>query len=228
MNSGVNLHNEVPKYVWVILITAVLMLFSAVWWASAQGRHIDCDKIGVGDNPPARPAPMNLNNQAPQVASSIPPPSTAPDFPVPKTSVTITPVKHAPHFGTSRHDFKLTRRLASRNQSGLGDMFPFGKILPRTVKDSPPATAEPQPSKTPPPDTRPRIIETFPGFEYGGAKWSFTGAYADGRQLQLSSEYTKLAGRSVCGLADVTGKISLLFVQSALDPNRWAIYRQGD
>ena len=89
-------------------------------------------------------------------------------------------------------------------------MFPFGPIAPRetqSARDNSPQT------------------EQFPSFIFGGVSWKFTGAYADAGQVVLSPTGLDLGGRSVLTLADAPGSADVIFVQSKLQPGKFAIYR---
>jgi hypothetical protein len=70
------------------------------------------------------------------------------------------------------------------------------------------------------------IAELFPSFQYEGKVWSNTGRYVCGWQADLTpTGYSLAGGQKLYALANTAAPDAVLFVQSGVDPDRFAIYR---
>lgn len=91
------------------------------------------------------------------------------------------------------------------------DMFPMGDVM----RDLP-VFSHPY-----------RIIaELFPSFAYEGKVWSNTGRYVRAWQADLTpTGYSLAGGQKLYALANTSAPDAVLFVQSGIDPDKFAIYR---
>lgn len=91
------------------------------------------------------------------------------------------------------------------------DMFPVGDV----TRDLPVFS---HPYRT--------IAELFPSFAYEGKVWSNTGRYVRAWQADLTpTGYSLAGGQKLYALANTSAPDAVLFVQSGIDPDRFAIYR---
>ena len=93
------------------------------------------------------------------------------------------------------------------------DMFPVGNV----VRDMP-EFAHPYR----------QIAELFPSFEYENRLWMATGRFVNVTQADLTpTGYQFTDGRQLYALANTSAPDSVLFVQSANDPYKFAVYRRA-
>ena len=69
--------------------------------------------------------------------------------------------------------------------------------------------------------------ESFPAFGYAARLWLFTGRFVTADQVSLVPTGYRLDRRKVLALANTAAPGTILFVQSAKDPGRFAVYRPG-
>lgn len=212
MRNATRTNMAAPKWLWVALGVGILMLFGSIWWAVSVGPSPK-DRASAEPFEPVGAGPVPVR----EYPTAVLPPTHARapwitgEYSRPR--ITVAPVQSLPapkpvKIPLAQPIPKLAH--AARNRSPIADMFPFGPIAPRETqreRDNPPQT------------------EQFPSFIYGGVSWKFTGAYADAGQVVLSPTGLELGGRSVLTLADAPGSEDVLFVQSRLQPGKFAIYR---
>lgn len=99
-----------------------------------------------------------------------------------------------------------------KNKKTLKDMFPMGSVI-----NSMPEFTHPYR----------RIAELFPSFEYSGRLWMATGRFVNAAQAELTpTGYQFEDGRKIFALANTSASGVALFVQSADNPFKFAVYRR--
>lgn len=93
------------------------------------------------------------------------------------------------------------------------DMFPVGNVVRNMPEFAHPYR---------------QIAELFPSFEYENRLWMATGRFVNITQADLTpTGYQFTDGRQLYALANTSAPDSVLFVQSANDPYKFAVYRRA-
>jgi hypothetical protein len=201
------------QYVWVAMVAVFLLVFGGIWIASSP-REAPRDPqpaantsapnydafdrsytARVPAEPPLPSAPVFGNSSTPTPAPQIDSPS-----------VVVTPL---PPQTPQR---KLTNRPKDKPKDvSPRDMFPVGDI----TRDLPKVAHR-----------YAQVAELYPSFEYQGKVWSSTGRYVLSSQADLVSTGIRLStGQNVYTLPDGGVSDGVMFVQSGLDPVKYAVYR---
>lgn len=195
---------RVPVYKHALIgaAAAFALIFGIVWFASSLGGGIR------SDSEVAKPALQQSTDAQPE--DSAPAPERSEPFVKVEpsdTSVTAVPLDPSRSQTTcAPPNVNKPRPVAPR------DMFPMGNVIANL-----PEVAHPYRE----------IAELFPSFAYGGRVWMATGRFVTAMQADLVPTGYQLAdGRKIYALANTSAPGSVLFVQSARDPYKFAIYRQ--
>ena len=195
----------VAKWAWVALAGVVLVMFIAVLWSASSPKPTS-DKLDVSRTPrPAASAAGPTATYQPPPTPAFPmgsAPTSTPSFPAPAPVVRVTP--------RSMPTPPIVPEAKPKPISATTGMFPMGDVVR-------------QQTPTYHPYRGPR--ETFGSFMYGSKLWQFTGRYATGDALDLTPTGFDLGGRGMFAFANSSAPDKVLFVQSALDPGKFAIYR---
>jgi hypothetical protein len=139
-----------------------------------------------------------------------------------------TPVPAAPRALQPRVAAKVTPKSSPRAKTGSTDSCSSAakvRVVPITPRSMFPmgdvTTGQPMALDQlyrPP-------TEAFASFGYGSKIWNFSGRYVRPGQVDLVPTGLTLDGRELFALANTAGPGSALFLQSSIDPGRFAIYR---
>ena len=211
MNADQNDKINVPRWAWIIMTTAFLLVISAIWWASSASvprtARVDVSRKPVTDNGYIPP-------QSYSVVGEPSPQAFAQDSrSMPPASVNISSSSPGLPAGPVKPRFKqrLAPKLVVRKPANIvHDMFPMGNVVDNIPQQR-------HMFRTP--------AELFPAFSYAGKLWSFGGTFAFSGQLDLVTVGYKVGDKDIYALANTTGPGRALFVQSDQDPDKFAIYR---
>jgi len=182
---------------------AFALVFAVVWFASSLGG-------GVRDQAEASKPPI------PERVGDITRGGTAPNGPsggvvkVVPSDTTITAVPLDPRTSKTA----CAPRVKSKAKPVTPrDMFPVGNVVRNMPEFAHPYR---------------QIAELFPSFEYGGKLWMATGRFVNALQVDLTPTGLQFTdGRKLFALANTSSPDSVLFVQSANNPYKFAVYRRA-
>lgn len=214
MNADHDDKINVPKWTWIIMAVAFLLITSAAWWASSASSP-GIAKVDVSSNPMTdsrRHTPLLPNNAMDEPSSQ----AFAPDpGSMPPAKVYVSPMIPNSSVRPVNPQATVKQRVAPkvvvrRPVNKVHDMFPMGNVVDNLPHEQ-------HIFRTPP--------ELFPSFSYAGKLWSFGGTFAYAGQVDLATIGYRVGDRDIYALANTQGPGRVLFVQSGSDPNKFAIYR---
>ena len=192
-------------YVWAALATAAVLIFGSFWWAAFQNSAAPRRAEAAKGATPTAAAPQGRCDDGSTTGSrrgSVSPTDLAGSSQV---RVEVTPA--SPQADKVPPAKPQTPNLGAVS---VRDMFPVGSVVVGAPRLQHPYRKMP---------------ELFGSFAYGGKLWSPTGRFAHSGQVQLVPTGRRLDGRKLYALANTAGPGGALFVQSADDSDRFAIYR---
>ncbi|MCE5315530.1 MAG: hypothetical protein ABFD49_09545 [Armatimonadota bacterium] len=206
-----NSESVVPKWMLIAALAGFAIAGGFILWAISASKD-----PGAATPNPISPADTSVMGT--HAREEIAPPSgIVPSIPLSlpdlrkrsaTAKVTVTPLPPDPQG-------KSAGNAGHRAGPGaMRDMFPFGKA----VSDF----AEPAGSVKRAPAAP---VELFPEFSYAGKQWWYTGKTVSGNRLEMTPAGFSLDERRVFALAGSDEAASVLFVQSATNPYRYAVYR---
>ena len=209
MNADYIDSNIVPKWAWIIMATAFLLVITAIWWASSANKP-ERAKIDVSNRPP-----VDATRYTPPPVYRVmedPPPQAFAQEPKILRVATVTVSSPPPSLpaGPVKKHTAPKQHVAHQPINSVRDMFPMGNVVDNLPRVN-------HPFRTPP--------ELFPSFSYTEKLWSFVGSFAYSGQVDLVSIGYRVGDKNIYALADTKGPGKALFVQSDRDPDRFAIYR---
>lgn len=196
---------RIPAYVWAALAVAVVLILGSFWWADSPNRAATGRAEAARVVAPTGDAPQGRcgNSLVTAPLPGLPSPADVSASSGPRVQVEPV-VPKAKKMGPAERSTRRSGAVSVR------DMFPVGSIVVGAPRVGHPFR---------------RMPELYPSFSYGGKLWSPTGRFAYSGQVQLASTGRTLSGRKLYALADTVGPGTALFVQSADDSDRFAIYR---
>lgn len=212
MDARSNSKLFVPMWVLVSAAAAFVLILGAILWSFNAGGS-RTNKVDVGGSSPA--ALGSGPRWSPMPRQVLPPlPGGSPYLPDQSPAVVrVLPADpQPPPAPPKRSTAKVVVRREAKPVplSPTSGMFPMGNVLRSLPEVRHPFR---------------QIAELFPSFEYDGRVWAFTGQYAYEGQVDLAPVGVKLNDRDVLALANTQGPGSALFVQSAHNRVKYAIYR---
>lgn len=198
----------VSKYAWVAMVAVFVLVFGGVWIASSPR-----ESPRSNDNQVARTDAPTYEAFDRTYASRIPAEPPMPAAPVfnPAPAAAIPPVVVTPMAPQAAKPSPAPQAKPKPKEITPRDMFPVGDITRDLPRVSHPYR---------------QIAELYPSFEYRGKLWSSTGHFVLSSQAQLVPTGLKLAtGQYLFALADASASEGILFVQSGLNPDKYAVYR---
>jgi|GEM_PF-1494601 len=228
MNADNN-SRAVSKYVWMALVTAVMLITGSIWLAVSMDSSVRTTDDAAK---PDFPAGLQAPTPAPEYSTN---PSVRTD-PMPAPAVPTTAVVKVTQVKSQQglppkpsasyieqppaESSRSTGPSADKQDPDPHDMFPVGNI----VKDTP--HVEHQTSIPQPEQQAKETPEAYPSFEYEGKTWSATGSFVTSEQADLASTGHQLQdGQKLFALNSATSSDDVLFIQSTQDPDKFAVYR---
>ncbi|MCL5104090.1 MAG: hypothetical protein M1133_08245, partial [Armatimonadetes bacterium] len=180
-----------------------LIIGAVLWSSSTDGvkRHkvdVEVYPAPMGSGPWSIPEPPAIDIAGPPAKGVSP---AAPD--ANKVSQVEAPKKSTPRVA-------VKPQTVGAHPSPISGMFPMGNVV-RSL-----------------PEVEHRfrqVAELFPSFVYAGRMWTFTGQFAYSGQVDLAPTGVKVGDRNIYALTNTQGPGSVLFVQSARNPEKYAVYR---
>jgi len=183
---------------WPVMLMAIglALVVGALWWISRPGDRPEPPREAVSDREPLqRPTPDEPAENYAVLQRSALAPVACKNIPEPQA---VVKVEKAPV--ALRRPGRMIRE----------DMFPVGNVT-----GSLPAPA---------PVFRPSR-EVFGAFGYAGRLWRFTGRCVFAGHVDLVPTGYQLTGRKLFALANTAAPETVLFVESANTPDKYAVYR---
>lgn len=207
---------SISKYGWVGMVAVFLLIFGVVWTVSAPREAPPAATID--SNPSARNISPSYEAFDRNYADRIPAGPPLPPAPVvgsasgPPPAVVVTPV--APQAAPQATQPKpLSQAAPKPHEVTPRDMFPVGNI----ARDLPNVD---HPYR--------QLAELYPSFQYRGKLWLATGRFVLSSQADLVPTGLRLkTGQYLFMLSDQSKSDTIVFVQSELDPGKFAVYRAG-
>ncbi len=187
----------------IVTAAAFALVFGVVWFASSLGGGVRSE---AEVNKPALP------NTTADEAHGTPQP-TGPSAGLVRVAPSDTSVTAIPPDPRRSKPACAPRVINKPRPVTPKDMFPVGSIAQNT-----PVFAHPYR----------KIAELFPSFEYDGGLWMATGRFVTAMQADLTpTGYRLLDGRKLFAVANTSAPNSVLFIQSANNPYKFAVYRRA-
>lgn len=189
------------KYAWVAAAAAFLLILGAVWFASSLGGGTR----GNADTPAGTGQGVGDRVYTERI------PADRAEAPV--ATVQVAPVGSANPVVTGLGTAPRTLKPQPKPQTVTPrDMFPMGDITMGMPRVSHPYR---------------QIAELFPSFEYEGRLWSPTGKYVRAYEVDLvPTGYQLATEQKLYAIANTSAPDAVLFVRSALNPDKFAVYRR--
>lgn len=187
----------VSKYIWVATAVAFLLIFGSIWFASSLGSN--------GVSAEASKPDVSGRGSEDRVYTD----RVAPEPPVP---VVNSPSLADPMAPLPKRSECIPQAKRAEKKITPRDMFPVGDITRDMPRFSHPFR---------------QIAELFPSFAYESRVWTSTGRYVHNWEADLAPTGFSLAtGQTLFALANTAAPDAVLFVQSTMDPSKFAVYRR--
>lgn len=195
----------ISKYAWVAMVAMFVLVFGGVWMASSPRESPRDDERATRADVPTYEAFDRSYAARVPAEPPMPPAPVVGMIPAP-APVVVTPM--APRGGQPKCS-PQTKPKPKKTTSR--DMFPVGDITRDLPKIGHPYR---------------QIAELYPSFEYKGRLWLATGRYVLSSQADLISTGLRLTtGQYLFALSNASASERVLFVQSELNPDKFAVYR---